>query len=141
MVPYDLPEIVKDLKELADFDWESFLNRRVSQPQESLPLEVVGRCGYRLKYATDPPGGSPILRRRGGISARDSLGLSFSPEGQISDVVPGMIGDRTGLAPGMTVIGVNSKKFSAQRLHDALAESIALCKSNCSCWRAKNSAQ
>ena len=65
MVPYDLPEIVKDLKELADFDWESFLNRRVSQPQESLPLEVVGRCGYRLKYATDPPGGSPISRRRG----------------------------------------------------------------------------
>jgi predicted metalloprotease with PDZ domain len=128
MVPYDLPEIVKDLQELADFDWESFLNRRVSQPQESLPLEVVGRCGYRLKYATDPPTGSAISRRRGGISARDSLGLSFSPEGQINDVVPGMIGDRAGLAPGMTVIGVNSKKFSAQRLHDALAESVALRK-------------
>jgi predicted metalloprotease with PDZ domain len=128
MVPYDLPEIVKDLQELADFDWESFLNRRVSQPQESLPLDVVGRCGYRLKYATDPPSGSAISRRRGGISARDSLGLSFSPEGQISDVVPGMIGDRAGLAPGMTVIGVNSKKFSAQRLHDALAESVALRK-------------
>ena len=112
VVPYELPEIVKDLHELADFDWESFLDRRVSQPQESLPLEVVGRCGYRLKYATEPPGGSPISRRRGGVSARDSLGLSFSPEGQIDDVVPGMVGDRAGLAPGMTVIGVNSKKFS-----------------------------
>ncbi len=56
VVPYELPEIVKDLHELADFDWESFLDRRVSQPQESLPLEVVGRCGYRLKYATEPPG-------------------------------------------------------------------------------------
>ena len=28
----------------------------------------------------------------------------------------------------MTVIGVNSKKFSQQRLHDALAESVALRK-------------
>ena len=28
----------------------------------------------------------------------------------------------------MTVIGVNSKKFSAERLHDALAESVALRK-------------
>ena len=89
VVPYELPEIVKDLHELADFDWESFLDRRVSKPQESLPLDVVGRCGYRLKYATEPPAGSPISRRRGGVSARDSLGLSFSAEGRIEDVVPG----------------------------------------------------
>jgi predicted metalloprotease with PDZ domain len=128
VVPYELPEIVKDLRELADFDWESFLEKRVSKPQDSLPLEVVGRCGYRLKYANEPPGGAPISRRRGGVSARDSLGLSFSAEGRIEDVVPGMVGDRAGLASGMTVIGVNSKKFSQQRLHDALAESVALRK-------------
>ena len=128
VVPYELPEVLKDLHELADFDWESFLEKRVSKPQESLPLEVVGRCGYRLKYATEPPGGTPISRRRGGVSARDSLGLTFSAEGQIQDVVPGMVGDRAGLASGMTVIGVNSKKFSQQRLHDALAESVALRK-------------
>ena len=36
-----------------------------------------------------------------------------------------MVGDRAGLAPGMIVIGVNSKKFSTQRLHDALADSVA----------------
>ncbi len=39
-----------------------------------------------------------------------------------------MVGDRAGLAPGMTVIGVNSKKFSQQRLHDALADSVTLRK-------------
>ncbi len=47
VVPYELPEIVKDLRELADFDWEPFLTQRVTQPQEALPLDVVGRCGYR----------------------------------------------------------------------------------------------
>jgi predicted metalloprotease with PDZ domain len=128
VVSYELPEIVSDLRELADFDWESFFTRRVSQPQESLPLDVVSRCGYRLQYATEPHGGSPISRQRGGILARDSIGLSFSPDGRIIDVVPGMVGDRAGLASGMTVIGINSKKFSAQRLHDALADSVALRK-------------
>ena len=39
-----------------------------------------------------------------------------------------MIGDRAGLAPGMKVIGVNSKTFSRQRLLDALADSVALRK-------------
>ena len=125
VVPYELPEIVGDLRELADFDWESFFAKRVAQPQDALPLDVVGRCGYRIQYATEPPGGAAISRRRGDLSARDSVGLSFSPEGQIADVVPGMAGDRAGLAPGMSVIGINSKKFSQQRLHDALADSVA----------------
>ena len=39
-----------------------------------------------------------------------------------------MIGDRSGLGPGMKVIGVNSKVFTAQRLLDALADSVALRK-------------
>ena len=84
-------------------------------------------AGAAIASSTRPsrPAGSAISRRRGGVSARDSLGLSFSTEGRIDDVVPGMAGDRAGLAPGMTVIGVNSKKFSPQRLHDALADSVA----------------
>ncbi len=60
-----------------------------------------------------------------GISARDSLGLSFDHDGKIIDIVPGMAGDRARLAPGMTVIGINGKKFSEQRLKDALADSVA----------------
>ncbi len=35
-----------------------------------------------------------------------------------------MIGDKAGLGPGMKVIGVNGKVFNAQRLQDALAESV-----------------
>ena len=98
VVPYELPEIVKDLRELADFDWEPFLTQRVTQPQEALPLDVVGRCGYRLQYANQPSA-YLIQHERGSITARDSLGLIFDGEGSIVTVIPGMIGDRAGLAP------------------------------------------
>jgi predicted metalloprotease with PDZ domain len=125
VVPYELPEVVSNLRDLAEFDWESFLSERASQPQQALPLDVVARCGYRIEYAKEPPAGSPISRERGGVSARDSIGLSFGTDGRISDVVPGMAGDRAGLAPGMHVIGVNKKKFSRQRLLDALADSVS----------------
>jgi predicted metalloprotease with PDZ domain len=40
-------------------------------------------------------------------------------------VIPGMVGDRAGLAPGMKVIGVNNKTFNRTRLLDALADSVA----------------
>ncbi len=127
VVPYDQAEVVKILRELADFDWDSLIARRVMQPQEALPLDVVGRCGYRVQYAAQPSA-YRVRQERGAISARDSLGLTFSADGGITSVIPGMIGDRTGLAPGMKVIGVNNMTFSRSRLLDALASSVTLHK-------------
>jgi predicted metalloprotease with PDZ domain len=128
VVPYDLPEIVQDLKQLADYDWDAFFARRVTATQEGLPLDVVGRCGYRLQYTTKTPAYLDSLQQREGgtlLSARDSLGLTFRSDGRITDVAPGLPGDKAGLAPGLQVIGVNSKKFSRERLDDALTDSIA----------------
>jgi predicted metalloprotease with PDZ domain len=125
VVPYDLPEIVRLLKETADYDWEPFLVQRVSRPLDSLPLDLVGRIGYRLQYANKPTAPTPGRRGRGAITAQHSLGLMFRPDGQIADVVPGMVGDRARLAPGMKVMGINGRLFSPQRLQDALADSVA----------------
>jgi predicted metalloprotease with PDZ domain len=130
VISYELNDIVAILNELADYEWKSFFERRVSSPLESLPTEVVDRCGYRLNYATNPSSYLEYLQqgsvRQGFLSARDSLGLTFSSDGKISSVIPGMSGDAVRLAPGMQVRGVNDKKFSRERLHDALAESTRL---------------
>jgi predicted metalloprotease with PDZ domain len=125
VVPYELADIVKDLKELADFDWESFLLKRVAQPLDELPLEVVSRCGYKVQYSTRVPldqmsRQTPYL---GGVSALDSIGMSFAADGTIAEIMAGGIGDRAGFAHGMKIIGVNKKTFSRQRLLDALAQS------------------
>jgi predicted metalloprotease with PDZ domain len=123
VVPYDVPEIVKLLEETAEWDWNAFLSRRVSQPLDSLPLDVVGRIGYRIQYGPKPQE-LQSGRGRPGLSAQHSLGLTFSLDGHITDVVPGMPGDRAKLAPGMKVMGINGRLFSPQRLNDALAESV-----------------
>jgi predicted metalloprotease with PDZ domain len=126
VVPYELADVVRTLGEVCEYDWERFLRDRTEKPLDSLPLDVVGRCGYQIRYSTRAPGSMAGFSRRGGggASARDSLGLSFDAEGKISDVVPGMIGDEAGLGPGMKVIGVNGRVFNAQRLHEALTESV-----------------
>jgi predicted metalloprotease with PDZ domain len=130
VVPYELADVVKALNEVCEFDWERYLRDRTEKPLEALPLEVVGRCGYRIGYTTQAPSAASRIARGGGggVSARDSLGLSFDGEGKVTDVVPGMIGDKAGLGPGTKVIGVNGKVFSSQRLLDALAESVKLRK-------------
>ncbi len=126
-VPYDCGEIVALLKETADFHWEHFLNERTGRPLDVLPLDLVGRLGYRLEYARKPPEHS-IDRARGGISAQHSLGLTFSSDGQITNIVPGMAGDKARLVPGTRVIGINGRLFSPRQLQDALAGSVALRK-------------
>jgi predicted metalloprotease with PDZ domain len=42
--------------------------------------------------------------------------------GRLVEVIPGMPGAEAGLAPGMRVISVNGRGFSAGALHEAIAE-------------------
>ena len=72
--PYELADVVKVLRELADFDWDAFFAQRASQPLDALPVDVVGRCGYRLTYSSRPPNAASRIARGGG---RRSLGPGF----------------------------------------------------------------
>jgi predicted metalloprotease with PDZ domain len=127
VVPYELKDVTGLLKQLADHDWDKFFARRVSAPQETLPLDVVALCGCKLEYTTKPTSYVKHVTA-GAISARDSLGVDFSSSGMISNLVPGMPGDKAKLAPGMRVTSVGGKPFSRQSVDDALAKSSTLGK-------------
>ncbi len=125
IVPYDRSEVVRTLQGLADYDWEKFIHERVDVTQEALPLTVVERCGYRLQYATKP---SALVRNLEEtykfITLASSLGLVLLEDGTIGDVVSLSPADKAKLAPGMKVEGVNGRKFSRERLLDAVADSV-----------------
>ena len=119
---YEFTDVVRDLKATADYDWDGFLQRRVTAPHESLALDVVGQLGYRLKYADKPPSAANGVTQPES-PAEDSLGLVITL-GVVHSVDPGLPADKAGLAPGMKVIGVNGKKYSVNRLRDAIADSL-----------------
>jgi predicted metalloprotease with PDZ domain len=125
LVPYDRAEVIETLQGLANYDWAGFLHDRVDVIQEALPLSSIERCGYRLQYATKP---SEELTQqeqsRKLVTATDSVGIVASEDGVLRTVVPGMAADKAGLAPGMKVEGVNGRKFSRERLQDAIADSV-----------------
>jgi len=124
VVGFELADVVRDLNATAKYDWEAFLRRRVEAPQDSLPLEVLGRLGYRLKYSDKPAGSElkdAVLPPEN--PAADSLGVVLV-DGVVRAVDPGLPADKAGLAPGMKVIGVNGKKLSINRLRDAIADSV-----------------
>lgn len=126
IVPFTLDEVYEKLNAVAPYDWEEFIQNWVSKPHESLPLEFVTRCGYRLQYSTKRSDYLKELEDEGEyVNAMDSLGITVGKDGEIGgSIVPGMIADKAGLGPGMKIQGVNDRKFTAQRLRDAVADSV-----------------
>lgn len=124
---YELREVTAALKELADEDWEKFFAERISKPKDALGLDFFARTlGYRLQYNAKP---SEFLtereKDRKQVLATASIGLIAAEDGKINTVVPGSPADKAALASGMTITGVNGRKFSSQRLKDGIADSVA----------------
>lgn len=124
--PYEFSEVLGILRELADEDWEKFFADRISKPRNALGLEFLTRTlGYRLQYSAKPS--EYLLERerdRKNVNVTDSIGLSAGEDGKLSIIVPGSAADKAGLASGMTITGVNGRKFSSQRLKDGIADSV-----------------
>ena len=55
------------------------------------------------------------------INLTYSIGLIVSTEGIVLDVNPELPSAKAGLAPGMKIVGVNGRAWSADALHDAIA--------------------
>jgi predicted metalloprotease with PDZ domain len=56
------------------------------------------------------------------VNAAYSIGLWLKEDGSITDTVEGMPAAQAGVCPGMRLIAVNGKKFSADVLRDVLRE-------------------
>lgn len=128
VVPYTQADVVRELKKLADHDWDAFFARRVSAPLETFPVDAVEMSGYRVGYSKTPSSFLEFMlwgdKTSASVSARDSLGLTFTADGKVKSVVPGMAGDKAKLAVDMQVMGVNGRKFSSDALTEALEECV-----------------
>ncbi len=116
LIPFDESDILKILNELLPFDWKSLIDQRVRGYEKELSLTVLSRLGYRLEYSPKPTDFDKDI-------STTSLGMRVDDKGSIQTIIPGGIADLAQLAEGDEIVGVNNKKFSRNRLRDAIAES------------------
>jgi predicted metalloprotease with PDZ domain len=50
-----------------------------------------------------------------------SLGMLLKEDGTVMDVNPNLVAFKSGLAPGMKIVSVNGRTWSAEVLHEAIA--------------------
>jgi predicted metalloprotease with PDZ domain len=121
VLSYTSDDVLATLAALAPYDWKKFLDERLWSTGPRAPLSGLETQGWRLVYDERP---NPALQAREERSeGRDwtySLGFQLDNEGRVRDVVPGLPAAQAGIGPGMTVVAVDGRKYTAERLDAAL---------------------
>jgi predicted metalloprotease with PDZ domain len=118
---YTFDDVVDALNQVAAYDWRGFWTQRLSNHGPGAPLGGIEASGWKLVYDETQ---SELYRAREhtheGIDATYSIGLALNENGHIVDTVEGMAAAKAGIGPGMKLVAVNGRRFSADVLRDAL---------------------
>jgi predicted metalloprotease with PDZ domain len=117
--PYSFADVVRQLDDLAPYDWSTFLHQRLSGGARL--NGGLASHGWKLVY-TDQP--SDIVRQteavRGVTGLMFSLGLSVDSKGNILEILWDGPAFKAELVEGQTITEVDGKPFSASRLRNAI---------------------
>jgi len=120
---YTFDDVVNTLNQVAPYDWRGFWTERLTNHGPGAPLAGIEASGWKLAYDDTR---SDLLKaeeeRWEYVDAAYSIGLLIHKDGVIDDTIEGMTAAKAGIGPGMKVIAVNGRKFSADALRDALKE-------------------
>jgi predicted metalloprotease with PDZ domain len=121
VVPYTFDDVVVGMNQVAAYDWRKFFRDRLDYVGPRAPLGGIDGGGWRLIYNDTPNGYIQAFEHTDGwVNWNYSLGMSITPGGQVLDVIADTPAWRAGLAPGMKILSVNGKGWSAEVLHDAV---------------------
>jgi len=121
VVPYTFDDLVRTLNEVAPYDWARLLRERVASTSTHAPLGGVEGGGWKLVYNDQPNAFVLAIEKLSkSTDLSYSLGFRLNADGRLDDVVPDSPAHKAGLAPGMRLVAVNGRKWSPDRLHDAL---------------------
>jgi len=119
---YNFQDVVKTLNSVAPHDWQAFLERRLSVTDTDPPLNGLTRGGWKLVYL-DKAGDLFKARESDekSLNLVSSIGLLVNEDGKVIDVIHGKAADNAGIGPGMKLLAVNNRRFTSERLREALA--------------------
>jgi predicted metalloprotease with PDZ domain len=114
---YTFEQLVSDLNAIAPYDWAGFFKTRLDSTSAEAPVGGIENGGWKVVMNEAQPRSQ---ERRGGSGYNYSLGMQLGPDGTVSDAIVGGPAFEAGIAPGMKVIGVNSRVYTPDVLADAV---------------------
>lgn len=120
VLTYTFQDVVSTLNDVAPHDWRAFLTDRLERTSPHASLGGIESGGYRLVYNDTPNDFVQGPDEAHDLDKRFSLGFKLKTDASIVDVIPDSPAAKAGLGPGMKIVAVNGRRFSAKVLKDAL---------------------
>jgi len=125
-LPFEKSEIISILNGLATYNWDSLMTVRMAGVSEKLDETPLHVAGYRFGYTFEKP---KALSDQESIDKKRfydaSLGFRLlDDKATVEQIVPGSPADKAGLVTGMSILGVNGKSYSVERLEKAVRDAI-----------------
>lgn len=118
---YTFDDVVSTLNGIQPFDWASFLRQRLDYTGDTLPEHGIENGGWKVVYDDKPtPFAKTSEKTRKTINFAYSLGIQVNDKGVITDAQWDGIAAKAGLVPGVQLVAVDGKDYSAQVLKDAV---------------------
>lgn len=127
---YTFNDVVKALNTIQPYDWAGYLHDWVDGVGQQVPLlSGIEASGWRLVYTDKPNGYQNALENVGqgelegkGVDEMFSVGLFLENDGKVADVLWDGPAFKAGLAPGMKLVSINGKQYSAQALRAGISQ-------------------
>ena len=121
--PYELADVIAGLDAIQPYGWAEFFDTRVYQVMAGPPVAGIEAAGWRLEYRGEVPSLQKALEgSRKKADERHSIGLHMQDDGTVLDVIAGGEAHAAGVTPGVKILAVNGRKFSAKTLRAAIGE-------------------
>lgn len=121
VLTYKIEDVAATLNAIQPYDWAGFLNQRLNGLSERAPLAGFTANGYRLIYTDEPTAAFKDAEKRASRADLSySLGLSVGKGGAIGSVTWDSPAFNAGLDLGDTIVAVDGREYSDDRLKDAV---------------------
>jgi len=118
---YTFDDIVSALNQVVAYDWRGFWTERLTNHGPGAPLGGIEGSGWKLEYKDTPTDFFRNSERDAGVvSEVYTFGLRLRDDGTVLDTIEGMMAAKSGIGPGMRIVAVNGRRFSADVLHEAI---------------------
>ena len=118
---YDFDEIVRTLNGVYPYDWASFLDTRLRQPNQPAPMKGIEMAGYKLVWK-DTPSAYDKGRMDGGkyLNLFNSLGINVDKDGKVVSTLWDGPAFDAGIVNGAQIMAVNGEAYSKDTITDAI---------------------
>ncbi len=121
VLTYDFDEVVSTLNGVYAFDWATFLDTRLRQPDQPAPMRGLEMAGYKLAWK-DEPNSYDAGRMKGGkyLNLFYSLGVNLDKDGKVTSTLWDGPAFDAGIVNGTQIVAANGTAYSTDAIKDAV---------------------